>query len=81
MTDITIRIGIDQIVEIEESTLVVEFSMDKSTEVGQGMDKAIGMTLGEEILEVMQEHIKVRILEDRIIEVDIEEIIEMKIMR
>ena len=43
--------------------------------------KAIGMTLGEEILEVMQEHIKVRISEDRIIEVDIEEIIEMIIMK
>ena len=34
----------------------------------------------EEISEVMQECIKARILEDRIIEVDIEEIIEMKIM-
>ena len=53
MTDITIRTGIDQIMEIEESNLVVEFSMHKITEVGQGISKAIGMTLGEEILEVM----------------------------
>ena len=44
---------------------------------GQGF---IGMTLGEEILEVMQEHIKVRILEDRTIEEDIEEIIGMRTM-
>ena len=53
MTDIMIRIGIDPIVEIEEFNLVVEFSMDKVTEVDQGMDKAIGMTSREEILEVM----------------------------
>ena len=39
------------------------------------MDKAIGMTLGEEILEAMQECIKIKILEDRTIEVDIEETI------
>ena len=44
--------GIDQIVEIEKSNLVVEFSMDKIIEVDQGMNKTIGMTLGEEILEV-----------------------------
>ena len=44
MTNVTIRIGIDPIVEIEESNLVAEFSMDKITEVGQGMDKAIEMT-------------------------------------
>ena len=33
MTDITNRIDIDQIVEIEESNLVVQVSMDKITEV------------------------------------------------
>ena len=38
------------------------------------------MTLGEEILEVVLELIKVRISEGRTIEVDIEETIEMKIM-
>ena len=65
MTDVTIRIGLDQISEIEECKLAVEFSMDKITEVGQGIDKATEMTLGEEILEVMQECIKIRILEDR----------------
>ena len=41
MTDVTIRIGIDPIVEIEEPNLVVDFSMDKITEVGQVMAKAI----------------------------------------
>ena len=42
------------------------------------MDKDIGMTLGEEILEVMQEHIK--ILKDRIVGENIEEIIGMQII-
>ena len=55
--------------------------MDGNIEVDQFMNKAIGMTLGEEILEAMQEHIKIRISEDRIIEVDIEETIEMIIMK
>ena len=76
-----IRIGIDQIVEIGEFNLVVEFNMDRIIEVDQGIDKAIGMTLEEEILKVMQEHIKVRIFEDRTIEEDIEEIIGMRTMR
>ena len=43
----TIRIGIDQIVEIGE------FSMDEITEVDQGMKKIIGTTLEEETLEVV----------------------------
>ena len=47
--------------------------MDKE-EVDQGMNKIIG----EEILEVMWEHIK--LLKDRIIEESIEEIIEIKII-
>ena len=62
-----INIGIDQTAEIEE------FNMDK-IEVDQGMGKFTKMII--EILEVMWKHIK--ILEDRIIEEDIEEIIEMK---
>ena len=81
MTDITIRIGRDPIAEIEEFNLEVEFSVDKITEAYQGMDKAIGMILREEISEAAQELTKVRISEDRIIEVDIEEIIGMKIMK
>ena len=44
------------------------------------MNKAIGMTTGEETLEIAQECIKIKILEDRILEVDIEETIGMKIM-
>ena len=54
---------------------MVEFSLDIITEVDQGMDKIIGMILEEEILEAAQEHIKIRISEDRIIQVDIEETI------
>ena len=44
-----IRIGIDQMGEIGEFNLVVEFSMDRIIEKDQGVNKAIGTTLGEEI--------------------------------
>ena len=44
----TVRIGMDQIADKEESNLVVKFRMEKITEAGQGMNKAIGMTLDEE---------------------------------
>ena len=50
------------------------------------MNRIIGVTLGgmfpllEKTSEVMWEHIRIRILEDRFIEVDIEEIIGMRIM-
>ena len=46
----TIRIGIDQIAEIEESNLEVELSTDKIIEVDQDMKKTIEMTIGEESL-------------------------------
>ena len=46
-----IRVGLDQIVEIGEFHLVVGYSVDKIIETGQGMNRIIGMTLGEEILE------------------------------
>ena len=76
MTDIilisaVIKIGTDQIAEIGEFYL-----MDK-VEVDQGMKKIIAMIIGEEILEVMWECIN--ILKDRMVEENIEEIIEMKI--
>ena len=48
-----IKIGIDQVVEIEEFHLVVESSVDKMIEIGQGMNRAIGTPLEEETLEVM----------------------------
>ena len=51
MIDKTIRKGIDQIAEIEESNLVVEFSTDKITKVDQCMNKTTGITIGEEISE------------------------------
>ena len=73
----SIRIGKDQIAKIGEYNLVVELSMDRIIEVVQDMDKVIGMTLGEGISEVMQEYIKVRILEGRSIKEDIEESIGM----
>ena len=60
ITEEIIKIGIDQIAEIGEFNLV-----DK-IEVGQSMNRIIGMIMGEKILEVAWEHIK--ILEDRIVE-------------
>ena len=49
----TIRTGIDQITEIEEFHSVVEYNVDKITDIDQGMNSIIGMTLEEETLEVM----------------------------
>ena len=48
-----INIGTDQIVEIDEFHLVVEYIVVKIIETDQDMNRIIGMTLGEEILEVM----------------------------
>ena len=81
MTDITmiretVRIGIDQVVEIGELHLVVALSMDKVIEVDQGMNRTTGMTSGE----VIWECIKIRI-SDRITEVDTEKTIGMKITK
>ena len=86
MTDVIIiremtGIGIDQTADIEEFHLVVEYSVDKIRETDQGMNRIIRMTLGEETLELMWECIRIRILEDRIIAVDIEELIGMRIMK
>ena len=72
-----IKIDIDQIAE-KEFHLVVEYSANITIGTDQGTNRIIEMILREmfplleEILEVMQEHIRIGILEDRIIEVDIE---------
>ena len=42
------------------SNLVVELSMDKIIELDQGMNKTIGMNIGEKILEATQECTKIR---------------------
>ena len=44
-----IRIGTDQVVEIGEFHLVVEFSVGKNIEIDQDMNKAIGTTFIEKI--------------------------------
>ena len=77
MIEEIIKIGMDKIVELEEFSLVVEISMDK-IEVDLGMNKITGMIIGEEKIEAMWEHIK--ILEERIIEEDKEEMIGMKMI-
>ena len=51
MIEEIIKIGMDQIVEMEEFSLVVEFSMDKM-EVDLGKNKITGMIIGKETLEV-----------------------------
>ena len=57
ITEEIIKIDIDQIAETGE------FSLEDKVEVDQGMNRIIGMIIGEEILEVMQECIT--ILKDR----------------
>ena len=80
-----IKIGIDPVVEITEFHLVVGFSVDKNIEIEQDMDKILGLILEEVIPDVMWECIisiiRSRIIENRIIEVDIEDIIGMKTMK
>ena len=71
MIKIDIKIGIDQTVEIGECHIEVELSMDKTIEEGHSMIKIIEVILGEEISE---EH---KIIEARILEVDIEVTLEM----
>ena len=46
-----IKIDRDQIVEIEELSLVVEYNIDKFTEITLGIIRTKRMILGEEILE------------------------------
>ena len=47
----TIKIDIDQIVEIGEYCSVVEYNMDRIIEVVLHIIRAIGMIVGEETLE------------------------------
>ena len=74
-----IKIDIDQIVGIREYHSVVEYNMDRITETDQGIARTIEVISEEEILEGMYNQI--RIIEVKIIEVDIEEIIGMIIMK
>ena len=74
-----IKIDIDQIEDVREFHLLVGYNVDKTTGIGQDMIKTMGMILEEEILEEMWGGI--RITEDNITEVDIEEMTEMIIMR
>ena len=52
MIEEIIKIGVGQLAEIEEFSLVVEFSMDK-IEVDLGANKITGVIIGEETLEVI----------------------------
>ena len=69
-----IKIGIDQIVEIGKYHSWVEVSMDRIIEECHNMSMLIEVTLGETILE------ECKIIEVKILEVDIELIIEMTIL-
>ena len=74
MIKVFIKIGIDQIVEIGEHHSKVEVSMDIVIEEGCKILILIEMTLGETILA------ECKIIEVRILEVDIEVIVEMTIL-
>ena len=71
MIKIDIKIDTDQTVGLEECHIEVELSMDKTIEEVCSMIKIIGVTLGEEILE------EYKIIEVRILEVDIEVTLKM----
>ena len=58
---------------------MVEYNIDETIEMDQGVIRTIGMTLGKEILEEIRNQI--RIIENKITEVDIEEIIEIITVR
>ena len=72
MIEEIIKIGIDQIAEIEE------FSLVDKIEVDLGMNRITAMIIGKEILKVTWEYIK--LLEDWIVAEDINKIIRMKII-
>ena len=74
MIKVSTRIDTDLTVVIEECYLEVELGMNRIIEEGHSMLIVIEMTLGEEILG------KCKIIEIRIIEVDIETTIEMAIL-
>ena len=74
-----IKIELDQIMEVRKYCSVVEYKMDRTIEIALGIIRAIEMILGKKILEGIQDQIK--IIEDKITEVDIEEFIETIIMK
>ena len=71
-----IKIEIDQIVEIGEYHSVVEYSVDRIIEIDLGKIRITETTLEEVISEEICD-LQIRFIEDKIIEVDTEEIIEM----
>ena len=74
-----IKIDIGQIVEIEEYHSVVEYNMDRVTETDQGIIRPVEVILEEEISEGICDQI--RIIEIKIIQGDIEENIETRIIK
>ena len=69
-----IKIDTDQIMEIGECHLEVEFSTDRVIEEGHNMLTIIEVTLGKKILDEW------KIIEVKILELDIEVTIKMKIL-
>ena len=70
-----IKIGIEQIVEMGECCSVVEYNMDRIIEIALGIIRAIEMVSGEEIWD------QVSIIEGKMTEMGIKEIVEMKIVK
>ena len=75
MIKVNIKIDIDQIVEIGECHIEAELSTDRIIEEGHNMITIIEMTLGEEILEGH------KIIEVKILEIDIEVTMKIKILK
>ena len=73
MMKVDIKIDTDQTVEIGECHIEKELCMDKTIEEGHSMIKITEVILREEILE------ECKIIEVRILEVDIEATLEMTI--
>ena len=67
-----IKIDIGQIVEIGEYHSVVGYNMERITDTDQGIIRTIEVIIEEEILEEICNQI--RLIEVKVIEVDIEEI-------
>ena len=74
-----IKIDIGQIVEIGEYLSVPEYNKDRIIETDQDIIRTTEVALEEDILEYISDQII--IIEVKIIQVDIEEIIEMIIMK
>ena len=79
MTKEISKIGIPQTVDIGEYCSVEEYNMDRIIDIALGIIRIVEMILKEEILEEIWDQI--RIIEDKTIEMEIEDITELITMK